>query len=90
MASKDAASARANRALLTAGVIGTGTAVACCATPILAIFLGALGLGAWLSKADYVLIPLAAVSLGLIALGLYRLHVAARLCCDSSPPKWDS
>ena len=54
----------------------------CCATPILAIVFGALGLTAWLLKADYVLIPGLLICLGLVALGLYRRGVAARACCD--------
>jgi mercuric ion transport protein len=78
-----------NRTVITAGIIGSMVAAACCATPILAIVLGALGLGAWLSKADFVLLPLLAVSLGLIALGLCRWRAASRSCCDSASSNQD-
>ena len=47
-------------------------AAVCCATPLLAVVLGAVGLSAWLAKADYVLIPVLVLSLGLLAVGLYR------------------
>ena len=71
-----------NRALLTTGTIGSVVTAICCTTPILAITLGALGLTAWLSKADYVLIPVLVLCLGLVGLGLYRRRVAAQACCD--------
>jgi mercuric ion transport protein len=61
-----------DRALITTGAIGGILAAICCATPILALALGAVGLGAWLAKADYVLIPALVLCLALLALGLYR------------------
>jgi mercuric ion transport protein len=48
-----------------AGVIGTILVLLCCATPILVILLGTLGLGAITGYLDYVLIPVLAVFLGL-------------------------
>ena len=66
-----------NRTLLATGAIGSVVAAICCATPILAIALGALGLTAWVSKADYVLIPALLICLGLVVFGLYRRHVEA-------------
>jgi mercuric ion transport protein len=71
-----------HRALIATGGIGGSVAAICCATPILAIVFGALGLTAWLSKADYVLIPALLICLGLVGFGLYRSRVAARACCD--------
>lgn len=71
-----------NRALLATGGIGSVIAAVCCATPILAVVFGALGLTAWLSKADYVLIPTLLICLGLVGLGLYRSRVAAHACGD--------
>jgi mercuric ion transport protein len=71
-----------NRSLIATGGIGGVVAVICCATPILAIVFGALGLAGWLSKADYVLIPAVLICLGLVALGLYRRGVAVQACCD--------
>jgi mercuric ion transport protein len=47
-------------------------AAICCATPLLAVPFGAVGLTAWLAKADYVLIPALIICVGLIGLGLYR------------------
>ena len=61
-----------DRTLITTGVVGGLIAAICCATPLLAVVFGAVGLTAWLAKADYVLIPALIVCLGLIAVGLYR------------------
>ena len=59
-----------DRTLITTGAIG---AVAiCCMTPLLVVVLGAVGLTAWLAKADYVLIPVLILCLALVAFGLYR------------------
>lgn len=76
-----------SRTLLTTGTVGSVIAAICCATPILAITLGALGLTAWLSKADYVLIPALLIFLGLVGLGLYRRRVEAQACCDPAASK---
>jgi mercuric ion transport protein len=48
-----------------AGVVGTFLVLICCATPILVILLGMLGLGAITGYLDYVLIPVLAVFIGL-------------------------
>ena len=61
-----------DRALITTGAVGAVVAAVCCATPVLAVLFGAVGLSAWLAKADYVVIPALILSLGLIAVGLYR------------------
>jgi mercuric ion transport protein len=61
-----------DRTLTTTGAIGAVLAAICCMTPLLVIVLGALGLTAWLAKADYVLIPALILCLTLVALGLYR------------------
>jgi mercuric ion transport protein len=42
-----------DRTLITTGVVGGTLAAICCATPLLAVVLGAAGLTAWLCKADY-------------------------------------
>jgi hypothetical protein len=39
---------------------------------LLALVFGSVGVAAWVTKADYVLIPALLICLGLIALGLYR------------------
>ncbi len=61
-----------NDTLIGTGVIGGVVAALCCATPLLAIVFGAIGLTAWVAKADYVLIPALLICFGLIAFGLYR------------------
>jgi mercuric ion transport protein len=61
-----------DRTLIKTGGIGTVVAAICCATPILAIVFGALGLTAWLAKADYVVIPALLICLALLGIGLYR------------------
>jgi mercuric ion transport protein len=65
-------SAMRDRSLITTGAVGAVVAAVCCATPLLAVLFGAVGLTAWVAKADYVVIPALILCLGLIALGLYR------------------
>jgi mercuric ion transport protein len=62
-------------ALVATGAVGGVLAAICCATPLLALVLETVGLGAWLAKADYVLIPALVLFLALFALGLYRRSV---------------
>jgi len=62
--------ARRDRVLLAGGIVGAVLAVLCCATPLLAALLGAVGLTAWLAQADYVLIPALILCLCLIGLAL--------------------
>ena len=61
-----------DRALIRTGTIGGIVAAVCCATPILAVALAAMGLPAWAAKADYVLLPTILLCLGLVELDLYR------------------
>ncbi len=61
-----------DRTLIGGGAIGAALAAICCATPLLAIVLGSLGLTAWLARADYFVIPALLVCLGLVGLGFYR------------------
>jgi len=67
-----------DRSLIATGVIGTVLAAICCATPILAVVLGGIGLTAWLAKADYIVIPVLILGLALVGLGLYRRQGAPR------------
>lgn len=72
--------------LIRAGAIGTVVAAICCATPILAISFGLVGLSAWAAKADYVLIPILIASIALVGIGLYRRKLsssAAVDCCQT-------
>ena len=71
-----------DRALIRTGAAGAILAAICCATPILAVLLPLVGLGAWLARGDLVLFPLLAASLGLIAWGFYRRRTNAA-CCEA-------
>ena len=61
-----------DRTLIRTGAVGAVVAAICCATPLLVVVFGAVGLSAWLAKADYILIPVLILSLGVIGFGLYR------------------
>ncbi len=65
-----------HRKLMATGIIGTVVAVLCCATPVLGIVLGAVGLSAALGYLDYVLIP---AMLAFIGITLYALKHRKRL-----------
>lgn len=71
-----------DRSLITTGALGAALAAICCATPLLAVVLGGVGLTAWLAHADYVIIPVLFLGVALVGLGLYRRHVAAA-CGDT-------
>jgi len=58
--------------LLVIGGIGSVLTALCCFTPILAILLTAIGLGAALGYLDYVLLPVLAVFVGMIVIALLR------------------
>jgi mercuric ion transport protein len=53
--------------LLGLGAAGAVVAGICCATPLLPIVFGALGLSAWLAWSDYVVMP-AFLAFGAIAI----------------------
>jgi mercuric ion transport protein len=67
-----------DRTIVTTGIVGALAAAICCVTPLLAVVFGAVGLTAWLAKADYVLIPALILCVGLIAFGLYRRQTRER------------
>jgi mercuric ion transport protein len=67
-----------DRSLIATGIVGGLVAAICCATPLLAVVFGAVGLGAWLTKADYVLVPAVIICLALIGFGLYRRRLRQR------------
>lgn len=60
------------KAILRTGIIGSIIAAICCATPILVVAFGAIGLSAWVGGLDYVLFPALAVFLGMTAYGLWQ------------------
>jgi mercuric ion transport protein len=61
-----------DRTLIATGAVGAAFAALCCMTPLLGVVFGSLGLTAWLTKADYVLMPALIICLGLIGIGPYR------------------
>ena len=70
--------------ILKTGIVGSIIAAICCATPILVIVLGAIGLSAWLGWIDYVLLPALVLFLGVAAYGLWRRQRAAACCATES------
>ena len=54
-----------NRTLLKTGIAGSVIAAVCCATPVLVILLGVLGLSAWAGWLDYVLIAPLVIFVGI-------------------------
>lgn len=73
--------------LIRTGAIGAVIAAVCCATPVLVIALGAVGLAAVAAYLDYVLLPALAVCLGLIGYGLYLRRQAAADCATEPGEK---
>jgi mercuric ion transport protein len=57
------------------GVVGTLLACVACLTPVAALVLGAIGLGAWTGRLDVALLPLLA---GFAALAVYRYWAGRR------------
>ena len=72
-----------DRSLITTGAAGAALAAICCATPLLAVVLGSVGLSAWLASANYLVMPVLLLGVALVGLGLYRRHVVAK-CRDSA------
>lgn len=58
--------------LLVIGGIGSVLTALCCFTPILAIVLTTIGLGAALGYLDYVLLPALVIFVGMTVLALLR------------------
>ena len=61
-----------DQTLIKTGIIGAVIAAVCCATPVLVILFGAIGLSALTGYLDYVLLPALALCVGLMGYGLYR------------------
>ncbi|MCR5857428.1 mercury resistance system transport protein MerF [Mesorhizobium sp. J428] len=68
--------------ILRTGIIGSVIAGVCCATPVVVIALGALGMTALIGWVDYVVIPALALFLSIAAYGLWRRQRLAE-CCSS-------
>lgn len=74
MTASDASGAKK---LVCVGIAGSILAALCCATPILVLLLGAVGLSAWLGWLDYVLLPAMGAFVGMTLWGLWRQRRAA-------------
>ena len=61
-----------DRTLVRTGLIGAVVAAICCATPLLVLALGALGVGGAALWLDWLLIPALFGFVALAGLGLYR------------------
>ena len=61
-----------NKSLLWTGLAGALFAVVCCATPVLVILLGAVGLSALTGYLDYGLFPAIAIFVGIVIYALWR------------------
>jgi len=70
-----------NGILLKTGIAGSVIAAVCCATPVLVILLGVLGLSAWAGWLDYVLIPALVIFVGITTYALRRRRAEAA-CCE--------
>lgn len=66
-----------NRKLMATGIVGFVLAALCCATPVLAILLGAIGLSAVLGYLDYVLVPAMILFLGIVVYAAYQRQRSA-------------
>jgi mercuric ion transport protein len=75
-----------NGRLLAAGIVGSVIAAICRATPIVAKILDVLGLSAWRTQVDYVMIPIFLICLGMVVFALYR-RIGAWACCDPAPSR---
>ncbi len=78
-----------SRALLKTGIAGSVVVALCCATPILVILFGVLGLSAWVGWLDYVLIPTLVVFVGITIYALHRRRIDAACCAVPGQPQKD-
>lgn len=75
-----------SKRILWTGIIGAAIAALCCVTPLLVMLLGLVGLGALTGYLDYVLLPVLAIFIGMIAYGLYRQRsLTDHHCCTRQP-----
>ncbi len=72
--------------LLRTGVAGTIVAAICCATPVLVVLLGFVGLSAFVGGLDYVLIPALLVFLGITIYAWSRRRAEAECCSVPGRP----
>ena len=72
-----------SKVLMRVGVLGTVLAVLCCATPVLVLLLGAIGLAALIGYLDYVVLPALGLFVGITVYAL-RKQQRALACCIPS------
>ncbi len=72
-----------SKKLLKVGIIGTIIAALCCFTPILLIFLGAIGLSAAVAYLDYILLPALFI---FVVITIYALSKRKKDCCHEDAP----
>ena len=60
------------------GIIGTVLTCLACFTPLAVALLGVIGLARWAGYLDYILLPLLAVFVGLLLVGLVRRRPDAK------------
>jgi mercuric ion transport protein len=65
-----------DRSLIATGGVAAVLAAICCATPLLAVMLRAIGLTAWIAKADYVVLRVLLLGVVLVRFGLHRRQSA--------------
>ena len=65
-----------NNSLLWTGITGATLAILCCATPLLVILFGAVGLSALTGYLDYVLLPAIAIFTGIVICALWQRRPA--------------
>jgi mercuric ion transport protein len=73
--------------LIGTGAIGVIVAAVCCATPVLVIALGGVGMTALAAYLDDVLLLVLAASLGLIGYGLYLRRQAGTAGASATSEK---
>jgi mercuric ion transport protein len=74
-----------NTKLIGMGAAGAVLSMLCCATPVLAVLLGALGITAFVAKLDYVLIPVFIASIALVIFALARRRRSCATKTRSQP-----
>ena len=74
-----------NTKLIGIGAAGAVLSMLCCATPVLAVLLGALGLTAFVAKLDYVLVPVFVASVALVIFALVRRRRSCAAKTRSQP-----
>ena len=74
------------RTLLRAGGVGTVVVALCCATPVLVILLGVVGLSAWAGWLDYALLPALVIFVGITLVALRRRRHDLACCVAPLAP----